>query len=162
MGLFSNKDQYQGYNIYSMKKYVDKKRIMFNIIVSIVTIITLCLVMYYVIDTSIRVKKSKQFLEQIIEYKKEQEKQEDIETQAKIPRLTDEGKESLRTIYNSEKKRAFLTFDDGPSQNTNDILNVLKENNIKAIFFVLREFSYVLLSRFSVLYISNELQEKSN
>ena len=137
MGLFSNKDQYQGYNIYSMKKYVDKKRIMFNIIVSIVTIITLCLVMYYVIDTSIRVKKSKQFLEQIIEYKKEQEKQEDIERQAKIPRLTDEGKESLRTIYNSEKKRAFLTFDDGPSQNTNDILNILKENNIKATFFVL-------------------------
>ena len=26
MGLFYNKGQYQGYNIYSMKKYVDKKK----------------------------------------------------------------------------------------------------------------------------------------
>ena len=25
MGIFQNKDQYEGYNIYSMKKYVDKK-----------------------------------------------------------------------------------------------------------------------------------------
>ena len=24
MGIFRNKDQYEGYNIYSMKKYVDK------------------------------------------------------------------------------------------------------------------------------------------
>ena len=44
MGLFWGKDQYEGYNIYSMKKCVDKKRIIFNIIVSIVTIITLILV----------------------------------------------------------------------------------------------------------------------
>lgn len=137
MGLFSNKDQYQGYNMYSMKKYVDKKRIIFNIIVSIVTIITLFLVMYYIIDTSIRVKKSKQFLAQIIEYKKEQEEQEEKERQAKIPKLTNEGKENLRTIYNSESKRAFLTFDDGPSKNTSDILDILKENNVKSTFFVL-------------------------
>lgn len=137
MGLFSNKDQYQGYNIYSMKKYVDKKRIMFNIIVSIVTIIALCLVIYYVIDTSLRIQKSKQFMAQIAEYKEEVEKQEEAERQAKIPKLTDEGKENLKTIYNSEKKRAFLTFDDGPSQNTNDILDILKEYDIKSTFFVL-------------------------
>lgn len=140
MGLFFDKEQYQGYNIYSMKKYVDKKRIIFNIIVSIVTIITLCLAIYYTVDTAIRVKKSKQFMEQIIEYKKEQEElkiQEEIERQAKIPKLTDEGKENLKNIYHSETKRAFLTFDDGPSQNTKDILDILKENDIIATFFVL-------------------------
>ena len=31
MGIFQNRDQYEGYNIYSMKKYVDKKRITFII-----------------------------------------------------------------------------------------------------------------------------------
>lgn len=140
MGLFSNKEQYQGYNIYSMKKYVDKKRIIFNIIVGSITIITLCLVIYYTIDTSIRVKKSKQFMAQIIEYQKEQEElkiQEEMERQAKIPKLSDEGKEKLKNIYHSENKRAFLTFDDGPSKNTKDILDILKENDVKATFFVL-------------------------
>lgn len=33
-------------------------------------------------------------------------------------------------------KKAYLTFDDGPSEYTNDILNTLKEYNIKATFFV--------------------------
>lgn len=140
MWLFRNKEQYQGYNIYSMKKYVDKKRIIFNIIVSILTIITLLFVIYYVVDTTLRVKKSKEFVAQILDYKKQQEeleKQKEIERQAKIPKLTEEGKENIKNIYHSEIKRAFLTFDDGPSQNTKDILNILKENNIKATFFVL-------------------------
>lgn len=140
MGLFWGKEQYQGYNIYSMKKYVDKKRIVFNIVVSIITVITLILVNYYIVDTSLRLKQSKKYEAQIIEYQKEQEeleKQKEAERQAKIPKLTDEGRENLKNIYHSETKRAFLTFDDGPSQNTNDILNILKDNNIKATFFVL-------------------------
>ena len=140
MGLFWGKDQYQGYNIYSMKKYVDKKRIIFNIVVSVVTIITLMLVIYYIVDTSLRIKQSKKYEAQIIEYQKVQEeleRQKEAERQAKIPKLTDEGKENLKNIYHSETKRAFLTFDDGPSQNTNDTLNILKDNNIKATFFVL-------------------------
>lgn len=140
MGLFWGKEQYQGCNIYSMKKYVDRKRIIFNIIVGAVTIITLMLVIYYIVDTSVRIKRSKQFELQIIEAQKQQEevkKQKEIERQAKIPKLTDVGKENLKKIYNSETKRAFLTFDDGPSKNTNDILNILRDNNIKATFFVL-------------------------
>ena len=140
MGLFWSKDQYQGYNIYSMKKYVDKKRIIFNIIVAIITIITMILVIYYIVDTSLRLKQSKKYEEQIIGYQKEQEeikRQKEAERQAKIPKLTDEGKQKIKNIYHSETKRAFLTFDDGPSQNTNDILNILKDNNIKATFFVL-------------------------
>ncbi len=34
------------------------------------------------------------------------------------------------------KKIAFLTFDDGPSYLTNDILDILKKYHIKATFFV--------------------------
>lgn len=36
----------------------------------------------------------------------------------------------------SPSKTAFLTFDDGPSERTVEILNILKENEIKATFFV--------------------------
>lgn len=36
----------------------------------------------------------------------------------------------------SEDKVAYLTFDDGPSKNTEPILDILKEYNVKATFFV--------------------------
>lgn len=139
MGLFNKNEQYQGYNIYSMKKYVDKKRIIFNVIVTILTIITLCFVIYYIVDTSLRVKRSKQFIAQIIEYQRQQEliERQKEEKKAKVPNLTDIGKQNMKNIYHSETKRAFLTFDDGPSKNTKDILDILNQNDIKATFFVL-------------------------
>lgn len=140
MGIFQNKDQYEGYNIYSMKKYVDKKRITFIVIAIIAIIITLCMSIYYLVDTTKRVEKSKEFAKQIIEYKQkqqEEEKQKEIERQAKIPKLTEQGKENLKNIYHTDKKVAYLTFDDGPSNNTHQILDILKQNNIKATFFVL-------------------------
>ena len=41
-------------------------------------------------------------------------------------------------IYSSDYKRVFLTFDDGPSKSvTIPILDILRQNNIKATFFVL-------------------------
>ena len=44
----------------------------------------------------------------------------------------------VNNIYKSEYKRVFLTFDDGPSKSvTIPILDVLKQYNIKASFFVL-------------------------
>lgn len=52
--------------------------------------------------------------------------------------FTEEQIAAINHIYSSEEKRAFLTFDDGPSQSvTPKILDTLKEENIKATFFVL-------------------------
>ena len=140
MGIFRNKDQYEGYNIYSMKKYVDKKRITYIVIAIVAIIITLSMSIYYLVDTTLRVKKSKEFEKQIIEYNQQQQeeaKQKEIEKQAKIPKLTEQGKENIKNIYHTDKKVAYLTFDDGPSNNTHQILDILKQNNIKATFFVL-------------------------
>lgn len=140
MGIFRNKEQYEGYNIYSMKKYVDKKRITFIVIAIVAIIITLSMSIYYLVDTTLRVKKSKEFEKQIIEYNQQQQeeaKQKEIEKQAKIPKLTEQGKENIKNIYHTDKKVAYLTFDDGPSNNTHQILDILKQNNIKATFFVL-------------------------
>ena len=55
----------------------------------------------------------------------------------KMPKLTEEGKQNLENIYHSETKKAFLTFDDGPSSNTSAILDILKQENIPATFFVI-------------------------
>lgn len=44
----------------------------------------------------------------------------------------------VNQIYSSEEKRVFLTFDDGPSKTvTLPILDLLKQENIKATFFTL-------------------------
>jgi len=40
-------------------------------------------------------------------------------------------------ILLEEKKMAYLTFDDGPSYNTTQILKVLKQYDVKATFFIL-------------------------
>ena len=47
------------------------------------------------------------------------------------------GRKNIENIYKSDNKRAFLTFDDGPSILTPEILDILKEQNVKATFFVL-------------------------
>lgn len=67
---------------------------------------------------------------------KEQEEAEK-KRQEKLPKLTEVGIQNINHIYSSDTKRAFLTFDDGPSNNTNQILDILKEKNTKASFFVL-------------------------
>ncbi len=52
--------------------------------------------------------------------------------------ITDEIKNRMNNLYSSEEKRVFLTFDDGPSKKvTIPILDLLKQENIKATFFTL-------------------------
>ena len=64
--------------------------------------------------------------------------QKEAERLAKLPQLTELGKDNMNNIYKSESKRVFLTFDDGPSKTvTTRILDILKQENIKATFFVL-------------------------
>lgn len=45
--------------------------------------------------------------------------------------------ELYQSLQSKEVKKAYLTFDDGPSANTVKILDFLKANNIKATFFVI-------------------------
>ena len=54
------------------------------------------------------------------------------------PVYTDAGKELMNNIYHSQEKVVYLTFDDGPSKSVTPlILDLLKQENIKATFFVL-------------------------
>jgi len=49
-----------------------------------------------------------------------------------------DAKEEIRNIYFSEEKQVYLTFDDGPSRDvTPQILDILREENVPATFFVL-------------------------
>lgn len=52
--------------------------------------------------------------------------------------IEDVDKAARKGMVNIEdgKKKVYLTFDDGPSDNTDEILDILAEHNIKATFFV--------------------------
>ena len=117
MWHFFNKEQYQE-NVYSLRKIIDKK----VVAIYIIAILSIAI------------------LAQVIAFYEEQERikeQIELEKEAKKPKLTEVGKENIRNIYEGKIKKAFLTFDDGPSNNTRDILDILKERKIKATFFVL-------------------------
>jgi len=75
------------------------------------------------------------------EYIEEQKKSDEIQQEHKenviLPKYTENSKQEMQNIYSTNTKIAYLTFDDGPSEAvTGLILDVLKEQNIKATFFV--------------------------
>lgn len=54
-----------------------------------------------------------------------------------IPKDTvDIPTEPINTPKVADGKKVYLTFDDGPSANTDKVLDILKKNNLKATFFV--------------------------
>ena len=115
----------------------NKILIILLIILSIILIILVAINISKMINSY---KVYKGYEAQIISLKQEEEKrQEELEKEreAKLPKLTDEGKQNIENIYHSDTKRAFLTFDDGPSSVTPRILDTLKQENVKATFFVL-------------------------
>ncbi len=106
-----------------------------------IIIVIILIMMIFIANYSINIIKTnkmyKQYAEQIALLEQQELEKQEAERQAKIPKLTEQGKENIKSIYHSDTKRAFLTFDDGPSSVTNTILDVLKQENVKATFFVL-------------------------
>ena len=124
------------YLIHTKDKFTKKLRI--QLVVLIVLILALLIfIAAYSIDIIRNNKIYKQYEEQLAILKQQEIQRQEAEKQAKIPQLTEQGKENIKNIYHSDIKRAFLTFDDGPSSITNTILDVLKQENVKATFFVL-------------------------
>lgn len=74
----------------------------------------------------------------------EQAKQELEKSKAEIDRILKENStlkykiEQLKLQKSQTEKVCYLTFDDGPSDNTLKVLNILDEYNVKATFFVIK------------------------
>ena len=132
-------------NIYEINKNkkINKKKILIILII-ILIILMLIETLIYTIDYMKKYKTYKQY-----ESKLQQLQQESNQTQEQInkkieqikkerlPNLTQKGFENISNIYKSDNKRVFITFDDGPSTITSQILDILKQQNIKVTFFVL-------------------------
>ncbi|MEG0857335.1 MAG: polysaccharide deacetylase family protein [Terrisporobacter sp.] len=81
------------------------------------------------VDKKIKAKKEEETL--IIGQKKEYSQKYGYDARKIMKRI------QTYNFSNDEKKMVFLTFDDGPSMtNTPKILNILRENNVNATFFI--------------------------
>ena len=129
------------YGMYNLKEYKRHKRIIISLLV--LTAIVLIAIIFYSIDTIVRLKNIEEFNRQTIAIS-EKLIQQDAENAEKIKQEKDnkfsQMKDNIKHIYKSDTKRAFLTFDDGPSANTESILNILNNYGIKASFFVIGKY----------------------
>ncbi len=101
----------------------------------IVTLFVILLLLPTVLSVFLCIKmfSMQQQIDMLVE-NKERQRQEEMVAQAKqkatlVPEIVQELEEP-------EKKEVYLTFEDGPSMNTEKILDVLKKEKVKATFFV--------------------------
>lgn len=70
--------------------------------------------------------------EQLAEERAQEESKEAELLVTQLPKTS----ETQQPEEEDDRKKVYLTFDDGPSTNTDEILDILKEYNVKATFFV--------------------------
>ena len=56
---------------------------------------------------------------------------------SQLPQYSDEIAQNVVNVYFEKTKKVYLTFDDGPSARTPEILDILNKYGVKATFFVL-------------------------
>ena len=135
-------------NLYSMRQLnhrgnmIAKKR---RLEMALLLLATILIILIITISQHIKkAQDAKAYQEQLVQYQAEQARleqeriaEEERKRKEKIPQVTEQAVQDFESIYKSETKRAFLTFDDGPSPITPNILDTLKEKNVKATFFML-------------------------
>ena len=132
------------FNVY---KFDNKRKINFKkIFVFIIIIFIICAVItvnnIVVIINEHKAYEQYEFQLNTLKHQEEERQRKLAEEQERInkernPVLTDIGRQNIENIYKSDKKVAYLTFDDGPSPVTEIILDTLKQEKVKATFFVL-------------------------
>ncbi len=134
-----NNDYHIHYEMTERNKKIKKQKVVI-VILLIVVLFMLILILKSLIGLIFKTQEYKAQVLAVQEWEKTEiarKEEEERIRQSRIPKLTQEGKDNMANIYTSETKRAFLTFDDGPSTVTPTILDTLKQENIKASFFVL-------------------------
>lgn len=122
------------------KKRVEtiKRSIVIAVVCSILIPIVMCICLLFKvnsmqkqIDTLYQMKLEKKQMEMAASQSEEVELSQAELLVDELPQTSEASEEG-----ENQKKRVYLTFDDGPSSNTEAILDVLKEYDVKASFFV--------------------------
>lgn len=128
------------YDLVEVKPKVNKKKVIITVIILLVIITTIIVSIFYHNHNKIATGENNTVKQQTVVANAEvsSQKQKHIAKVNFLPVYTEESKARLDNLYNSEEKIVYLTFDDGPSKTVTPlILDLLKEENIKATFFVL-------------------------
>ncbi len=75
-------------------------------------------------------------VEQVVENQQEKSAASPKETAETLDTVKS-GTEEDNLLKEGQTQKVYLTFDDGPSESTSRILDILKEKNVKATFFVI-------------------------
>lgn len=131
------------YGLIEVEPKINKKKIIITIIIAVFIIAIIGFAVFYHINKD-KFKGMSVQTNTVPEEKvasSEHVKSEKSKHIAKVnfnPVYTDTGKALRNSIYHSEEKVAYLTFDDGPSKTVTPLLlDLLKQENIKVTFFVL-------------------------
>lgn len=117
-----------------------KKIIILLLITAILVPIVLCIVLFGKIDAlekqMIDLYQTRAYENEVkLEQMNVENRQMASEIAAQDAAVIQEDKEAS-FIQTQPRRKVYLTFDDGPSANTDEILDILKEYNVKATFFV--------------------------
>ncbi|MDO5557645.1 MAG: polysaccharide deacetylase family protein [Clostridia bacterium] len=120
-------------------KKFKKKVIIYCIVIAVIVIVSAFLGIYVAKLKNRKFEIYAGILEEQANLIEEETRTEEKMRRKNIFPLMDEQVNNILNIYNDTgEKRVFLTFDDGPSNTVTPlILDVLKEKNVKATFFVL-------------------------
>ena len=131
------------YRSTEIKSLVKRKPNQNKVMLILIIIFALILISLITIEVTKILKEAnfvKEYQNQLVTLKEQEElKLRKIEQakEEKRVKYTENWIQNVNHIYSSDKKRAFLTFDDGPSNVTPKILDTLNKENVKATFFVL-------------------------
>ncbi len=142
---------YYGYDEVSLTviKRLNKKKVFGLLLIILFILLIILLYVFNIHKKMLKVKEENQYANietsDVINDEQTQNKENIAEEEAinmannaNLHKLTQVGREKMNNIYATNEKIAYITFDDGPSQNiTPQILNILDQYEIKATFFLL-------------------------
>ncbi len=131
------------YGLIEVEPKMNRKRVIITVLIAVLIIAAIGFCVFYHINKD-KFKNMSEKTNTVPEEKvvaSSETKNEKSKHIAKVnfnPVYTDIGKALRNNIYHSEEKVVYLTFDDGPSKTVTPLLlDLLKQENIKATFFVL-------------------------
>lgn len=129
------------YGLIEVNPKMNKKKIIITVIIAVLIVTAISLAVFYYVHKKKKMPSETNTIlqEQITSQDKtSQEKQKHSAKVNFLPVYSEEAKNRLQNIYHSGEKAVYLTFDDGPSRTVTPlILDLLKQEKIKATFFVL-------------------------
>ena len=121
------------------RRAVRARRMVFSVIVAIILILLAygCYSHYRIRDLEKNISTLEQQLKESGDNQKSLQKQLDEMERELKKKEAELQKQAEATTDHSDKPNVYLTFDDGPSENTDHILDSLEEYNVRATFFCL-------------------------